>query len=308
MRKFLTDPLLHFLLLGAALFGFSAWRGDAPEAGGERIVVTAEQIAQLREAAALLHGGPPSAEQLQELIEPTIREEIFYREALALGLDENDDEVRRRLVEKMQYLTQDLADPEPASEAELRAFYTASPERFRIPERVSFEQVFFSPSQRAETVERDALAALAELRTGADMSGFGDRTPLRDRYDDAPREQVGVLFGEQIAETLFTAEVGSWDGPFASDFGLHLVRLQARERSRVPPFEEIREQVLATFASVRRQQANEAEYRKLRDRYEIIVEWPDDRESDAAGGQQRNDEQLDEPEPPGEVDRLEGPE
>jgi hypothetical protein len=282
MSKLLKDPLLHFLLIGAALFAFSAWRGESVQTGRQRVVIAASQVSQLREASALVQGRTPSREELEELIEPTIRDEVMYREALALGLDENDDEVRRRLIEKMQYLTQDLADPEPASEPELRAFYDESPARFQIPELVSFEQVFFSPSARGETLRSDAQGALTALRAGADPASVGDRTPLRDRYDDAPRSQVDVLFGEALAEGLFTMAPGEWQGSFQSDFGLHVVRLLARSESRLPPFEEIREQVLATFADVRRQEVNAAEYRKMRDRYDVVIEWPTDESQDPA--------------------------
>ena len=119
MSRLLKDPLVHFLLIGAALFAIAAWRGE-PETP-DRIVVTAEQVAQARAAATALQGREPTAEELAALVEPTVRDEVMYREALALGLDVNDDEVRRRLVEKMSYLTQDLADPEPSSEEALRA-------------------------------------------------------------------------------------------------------------------------------------------------------------------------------------------
>ncbi|HLF09685.1 MAG TPA: hypothetical protein VJA26_00595, partial [Gammaproteobacteria bacterium] len=187
MATLLKDPLLHFLLIGAALFAFSAWRGESVQTRRERIVITATQVSQLREASALLQGRALTRDELMGLIEPTIRDEVMYREALALGLDENDDEVRRRLIEKMQYLTQDLADPQAASEEALRAFYDASPVRFQIPELVSFEQVFFSPSARGETIRTDAQSALTALRAGADPQSVGDRTPLRGRYDNAPR-------------------------------------------------------------------------------------------------------------------------
>ena len=125
MSKLLKDPLVHFLLIGAALFAVSAWRGESVSAGRDAIVVTAEQVAQARAAAAVLQGREPTPEELEALVEPTIRDEVMYREALALGLDVNDDEVRRRLIEKMSYLTQDLADPEPSSEEALRQFYDA---------------------------------------------------------------------------------------------------------------------------------------------------------------------------------------
>ena len=148
MVKLIRDPLVHFLLIGAALFALAGWRGDSVTAGREQIVVTGEQVAQARSAGALLQGREPTTEELAELVEPIVRDEVLYRQALALGLDENDDEVRRRLVEKMTYLTQDLADPQPSSDDELRAFYTASPQRFTIPSLVSFDQVFFSPGSR----------------------------------------------------------------------------------------------------------------------------------------------------------------
>ena len=126
--------------------------------------MTAEQVAQARAAAAALQGREPTAEELEALVEPTVRDEVMYREALALGLDVNDDEVRRRLIEKMSYLTQDLADPEPSSEEALRQFYEASPDLFTIPALVSFDQVFFSPGARGAALDADAAAGLAALR------------------------------------------------------------------------------------------------------------------------------------------------
>jgi hypothetical protein len=276
MTRLLKDPLVHFLLIGAALFAFSAWRGASIETGRERIVIGAAQVAQLRDAAALVQGRAPTRAELEALVEPTIRDEVLYREALALGLDVNDDEVRRRLIEKMQYLTQDTADPEPESEAELRAFYAASPERFTMPERVSFEQVYLSPSGRGAALETDIAAALESLRAGADPQTAGDRTPLRARYDAAPREQVAVLLGDDLANALFTMEPGRWQGPYRSDFGVHLVRLNARAPSRLPPFDEIRAQVAEAFGAARRQRENEAQYRAMRARYDVVVEWPEE--------------------------------
>src|SRR6185369_7662090 len=225
MLRLLKDPLVHFLLIGAALFGASAWRGEVIRAGRERITITAEQVAKARDTAALAQGRELSPEELNDLVESLVREEVLYREALTLGLDKNDDEVRRRLVEKMNYLTQDLADP-GSSPDESRAFYAASPELFTVPPLVSFDQVFFSPSERGDKLEADAAAGLAALRAGKSPDQVGDHTPLRAAYDAAPRDQVRVLFGDAMAEALFTAPPGDWAGPYRSDFGLHLVRLR----------------------------------------------------------------------------------
>jgi hypothetical protein len=256
------------------LFVLSAWRGERIRGGRERIVVTADQVAQVRDAAELLKGRAPTDEELAALIEPTIRDEVLYREALALKLDVNDDEVRRRLVDKMSYLTQDTADPAPSSDAELRRFYDESSARFETPELATFDQVFFSPAERGDSVDAVAKAGLAALRSGRSPDEVGDHTPLRGIYENAPRDQVEVLFGDAVAEALFTMPPGDWTGPFKSDFGLHAVRLRARSARRLPPFDEIRDQVAAEFAADRRRERNEAEYRRMRAHYDVVVEKP----------------------------------
>jgi hypothetical protein len=274
MIKLLKDPLVHFLVIGAALFALSAWRGESIRAGRERIVVTADQVAQMRDAASLVQGRALRDEEVAALVEPTIRDEVLYREARALGLDANDDEVRRRLIEKMSYLTQDLADPAPSSEAELRKFYDDMPARFEIPALVTFDQVFFSPSERGDALRAAAEASIAQLRAGRTPAEAGDSTPLRETYEDAPREQVAVLFGDELADALFTDAPGDWTGPFQSDFGLHVVRLRARTEPRLPPFDEIRDRVADEFGAQRRRERNEAEYRRMRARYDVVVEQP----------------------------------
>jgi hypothetical protein len=281
MSKFLKDPLVHFLVVGASLFALSAWRGEWIRGGRERIVIGADQVAQVRDAAELLEGRAPTDEEVAALIEPTIRDEVLYREALALKLDANDDDVRRRLVDKMNYLTQDTADPAPSSDAELLKLYADSPARFETRELATFDQVFFSPAERGGSLEADAAAGIAALRSGRPSAEVGDHTPLRAAYEGAPREQVAVLFGDALADAVFTLPPGDWAGPFKSDFGLHAVRVRARTERRLPPFDEIRDQVAAEFAADRRRERNEAEYRRMRARYDVVVEKPPPRAGSA---------------------------
>src|SRR5690606_9554437 len=182
--KVFKDPLLHFLVLGAVLFAISAWRGGDEEAP-DRIVIDDLVVERVADATRRLYGREPTRAELEELLEPTIRDEVFYREALALGLDVNDDEVRRRLIEKMQYLMQDLADPEPPSDEALREFFERDRERFALPAAVTFEQVFFSPQMRGDALLEDVEAARRALEGGADPLEVGDRTPLQLRFDAA---------------------------------------------------------------------------------------------------------------------------
>lgn len=281
MRRLLKDPLVHFLAVGAVLFGLLALGGgDAQDP--QRIRIDAAQVRETLEAATILQGREPTPAELRELVEPLIREEVLYREALALGLDENDDEVRRRLVEKMSYLTEDLADPEPPSEAALREFFESNPELFRIPERVTFDQLFFSPRTRGESLAADVDAALEALGGGADPAGLGDSTPLRDRFVEAPREQVRVLFGEPFTDAVFAAEPNSWIGPFESDFGLHLVRVVTHEPARLPELDEVEAQARERYAVARRAEANERAFAEIRARYEVELEWPEGLDPGAA--------------------------
>jgi len=272
--RLLKDPLLHFLVLGAALFAVSAWRGGEEEAP-DRIVIDELVVERVADAARRLYGREPTRDELAELLEPTIRDEVYYREALALGLDVDDDEVRRRLIEKMQYLTQDLADPEPPSEDELREFFAQDPERFALPAAVTFEQVFFSPQMRGEALERDVEDARRALEAGADPLEAGDRTPLPPRFDAAGRDRIAVLFGDAMADALFAIEPGEWVGPYRSDFGLHLVRVLEQRPLTPRSFEEARSDVHALYAAERRAARNEAEYARIRGRYDVVIEWPD---------------------------------
>jgi len=271
--KVFKDPLLHFLVLGAVLFAISAWRGGDEEAP-DRIVIDELVVERVADAAHRLYGREPTRAELEELLEPTIRDEVYYREALALGLDVDDDEVRRRLIEKMQYLTQDLADPEPPSDDELRAFFGNDPDRFALPAAVTFEQVFFSPQMRGEALEQSVEDARRALEEGTDPLEVGDRTPLQLRFDAAGRDRIEVLFGETMADALFSLEPGGWAGPYRSDFGLHLVRVLEQRPVTPRSFEDARDDVLAVYAAEQRVARNEAEYARIRARYDVVVEWP----------------------------------
>ena len=272
MSKILKDPLLHFLLLGGALFVLLAAREDTPEPA--RIHITADEVERLARGQLVLDPRDMQSRTIDALVEAYVRDEIYYREALALGLDVDDDQVRTRLIEKMRYVTENLADPEPASEGELRAFFDANPELFLQPATVTFDHVFFSPSQRGARLRDDIAAGLERLRAGAPAQEVGDRTPLGDRFEAAPGERVHVLFGESLTGAVFDAPLGQWIGPFESDFGQHVVRVHERNAARQPSFDEAGERALEIFAAEERRAHNEAAFEEMRARYDVVVEWP----------------------------------
>jgi hypothetical protein len=254
------------------LFAVLTWRDETPAPG--EIHVSADQVRAALRARLPGQDGQLSAQQLDSLVESLVRDEVYYREALALGLDVDDDQVRTRLVEKIRYLTEDLADPDPPDEATLQAFFDAEPQRFAIAEAVSFDQVFFSPSQRGPSVFDDARAAREALEDGADPATLGDSTPLGNAFSQAPAERLRILFGDAMTESIFAAATGVWSGPFESDFGLHLVRVTARRPARQRSFAEAREAVLEAWAADQRARRNAAAYAQMRERYEVVVDWP----------------------------------
>ena len=272
------DPLIQFLLIGGALFAALSWLDRAePDRASERIVIPARQVAELARSAELLQGRALTPDELAALVAAAVREEVYYRRALALELDVDDDEVRRRLIEKMQYLTENIADPEP-QETDLERFFNDNRERFRIPDLVTFDQIFFSPRMRGDTVASDADAALAALRRGEDPTAFGDSTPLAGRFEAAEPERVRILFGESLTEAAFSEPEGIWLGPFQSDFGLHLVRVTERAAARDPEFGEVETGVREAYAADRQEQANAEAFAEMRAHYDIAVQWTEDSE------------------------------
>jgi hypothetical protein len=274
LSGWLRAPLVHFIVLGAAIFGFFAVLDRASPDESRRIVVSEAEIASLWQAMAMLNGQPPTEAELYQLVEPMIREEVLYREALALGLDRDDSQVRQRLVEKMTFLTDDLFAADEPTEDELEAFFEASGAGFEEPARVSFEQLYFSPSLHGESLVTDAEAALRRLAEGVEVRG--DASGLAPVLEDVSEQALRAELGQSFAADVFALDAdGVWHGPLRSQFGLHLVRLSERSEARRPRLDEVREQVVEALLRQRRQQANDAAYAQLRDRYEIVIELPE---------------------------------
>ncbi len=271
MKRWTRDPLVHFLVLGAAAFAVYEVFGSAAPA--DEIVVSRARLRQLATTWQAQWNRPPTPEELEALVDSWLREEVLYREALALGLDRDDTIVRRRLAQKMEFLAADASSEEP-DDARLVDFLERNRARFREPALVSFEQVYLSRDERGERVEADARALLARLRTSGEDEAAGDRLLLPRRHERTSTERVAQLFGDGFATAVEDLEPGAWQGPVASSYGLHLVRVSRREPPRDPPFAELRERLLAEWKSVHREEQLAAFHRELRSRYRVTREPP----------------------------------
>jgi PPIC-type PPIASE domain len=275
MRKLFKEPLIHFLVLGALMFAGYAWlhRGGQPQAG--RIMVTQGQIDNLRVTFSRVWQRPPTPSELEGLIQDTIREEVLARGARALGLDRDDTVIRRRLRQKMEFISNDLAAPPAPSDAQLKEFLTHHPDLFRIESRITVRQVFLNPSQRGDALQRDAARMLAELNrpgTTADFRTLGDPTLLNSELTDAPVSEVARQFGEKFLRQVEHVPTGHWQGPVTSAYGDHLVLVAQRTPGRTPALAEIRDQVASEWADARRREDNERFYQTLLKRYVVTIE------------------------------------
>ena len=264
------DPLVHFLLIGGALFVLLSWLASEP--APERILISSARVSELARSAELLRGRTPTRAELEALVAEAVREEVYYRRALQLGLDVDDDEVRRRLIEKMRYLNENVADPEPP-DADLEAWFDENREMFLIPELVSFDQVFFSPRDHGDAARSDADSALVRLRQGSPLEEFGDDRLFDNLIEAADRDRVSILFGEALTEAVFTEPVGIWFGPFESDFGWHVVRIAERSAARDPEFAEVEAAVRSAFTAEQLALANQAAFEEMLGYFDVAVEW-----------------------------------
>lgn len=279
-RTWLHEPLLHFLVIGLLLFVFDGVLNPAPERSGNagRIEVRDGDVRQLEVAWTAQWGRPPTPEEMRNLVAARVREEILYREALALGLDKDDTIVKRRLAQKMEFLAEDVSGlREPAAE-ELRAWYARNGERFASPGRRSFRHLYFSPDKRSQRA-RDGAARARERLAGAAVdapvaAGLADPFMFQDTYADRTPEQVAAIFGSQFAEALFQLGPGSWQGPVESGLGWHLVWVTSSVPGRVPAFEEIEGAVRAGWLDEQRAEARRRAFEAMAARYQIVLPQP----------------------------------
>jgi peptidyl-prolyl cis-trans isomerase C len=269
------EPLLQFLLLGALIFAMAHVVQSEREAAQRQIVVDAQLQGRIVAINQTQSGITPGAAQLERLVEDYIDDEVMYREAMRMGLDRDDEIVRRRLIQKAQFLQRDLATVPTPGNSELHAYYSAHPELFAAPASVSFEQLYFSADRggwpEAEARARHALDRLARVPVNSTEPRSDDAFPFQIPAQDFTRVEAGRLFGDTpIVDALFSAPQGQWSGPVRSAYGWHLIRVGGRHLSSVVPFVLARAQVEAAYTQEQLIAAQQRELQALRARYEIV--------------------------------------
>jgi len=276
MKRLLREPLLHFLLIGGALFAVHAALNRARPAptSSARIEITEGDTDQLRRAWQTQWKRPPTTDELDGLIAGEIRERILSREAMRLGLDQDDPIVRRRLAQKLEFLLQDVATLREPTEDELATYFASHRTNYTVPAHLTVSHIYFSATKHA-SAEHDAKSVLKRLRegnvTGA-ATALGDPFLLDVELQDKPLPEIEQTFGREFSTAVAAVAAGEWQGPVRSTYGWHLVKVTTREEARVPMLAEVREKVKKDFAEEQRRKTNDEVIARLTSRYVIVVQ------------------------------------
>ena len=289
MNRFLREPLLHFMLVGAAIFLAFEWAGDGGEARDNEIRIDQAALVQFLsnrdprlnvDSAAEALGTMASA-QREALIEEYVREEVLFRQARAMGLDPYDYIGRRRLVTQLDYINRGFIEATlELSEDEVRDFFEANRQRYFVPEKITFTHAYFSADRHGQNVESLARLKLKELNDNEVPfhagPSEGDVFLYHKNYVAREAEEVASHFGAAFASAVFAQEPSErWVGPISSEYGHHIVMVSARQPGRSPPMAEVQQRVIQDLASERMRDELDRYYREARTSYDIVVDLPE---------------------------------
>ena len=287
LKRSLHEPLLHFLLLGLLLFGLYAYinRGRMGVESSRQIAISLDDLRTMDMYFESQWHRPPTPQEFQAMVEDKVREEVLYREGLAMGLDKDDTIVKRRMAQKMQFLAEDVAAAHEPSTDELKAWFDKNKDKFALPGRYSFRHLYFSPDKRGRNAQNDAAKALAKIAGQPQDSrlaaSLGDQFMFQDFYGDRTPEAIAKEFGPPFAVALEKLKPGSWQGPVESGYGWHLVFVTTLIPGRIPAFEEIEPDVKTAWLGEQKRQAWDKAYKEMRAKYTILLPGPPSKEATA---------------------------
>ncbi len=267
-RRLLKEPLVHFLIAGALVFALLS--GRAPDLGERRIVVDEQVVGALVGRFYDSFRRLPTKEETDGLIADWVRDQVYYREALALGLDQNDEVVVRRMRRKMETLAVADAETRTPSDAELQAMIDKDPARYAEDPRVTFQHVYLGADTPQNRLQ--AEASLAKLRKGEQVAGLP--APIPGRLENAGASETSGMFGDEFTLNLRRLPVGQWTGPVASGLGLHLVRIERRAAAEPPKLEKVRQRVENDWRAGAGSKARDEAYQRILKGYDVVIELP----------------------------------
>jgi hypothetical protein len=273
IQRLLREPLLHFLLIGASLFFvFGLAQDGMPGRTDDQVIVSAGRIEQLNNIFTKTWQRPPSPAELKGMIDDFVLEEIYYRQAVEMGIDRDDTVIRRRLRQKFEFLTDDMAAASVPTDEQLAAYLAANADAFAKDTTYTFEQVYINPERAGVDLQRQVAKELAALKAGNEVVGTGGMLP--SYFDNTPARAVDNVFGRGFAESLDALPLNDWQGPVESGLGLHLVKIAERVEGYLPDLADIRPIVEREWVNENRLETRRLINDQLLSEYDVVIEWP----------------------------------
>ena len=277
--KWLREPLLHFMVIGAVIYLlYAVFAEPVVEDTDKTIVVTAGEIEWMNTSWQKRWNRPPTSEELEGLIKQYVKETVLYREALTMGLNQHDQVIRRRLAQKLEFLAKDLVALTPPTEEELQAYFMEHQGYYTEPARYTFTQVFINPDKRGDATLDDAeklkVTLIARGEDIDDVSELGDDLMIQSYYPEKDQVEIEKQFGSGFAETLVELSPGQWHGPILSGYGVHLVYIHGIIEPPPVVLEDVRKRVTLDWETEKGIELNQQFYDSLREQYTIIIEEP----------------------------------
>ncbi len=275
--RFLKEPLLHFLLIGASFYVVYGYYSAAETSNdGRQIVISAGEVEWLRDSWKKRWSRPPTAEELDGIVRAYLRELVLSREAVAMGLDKDDTVIRRRLAQKLEFLSQDLVEFTNPSDEELAAYMSENIALYEAPAVATMTQIFYDPDKRddqaLEEAERQKKILNAREFAPDHVNGLGDSFFLQKYYPERSQSDIARLFGSGFAKGIAGLPVERWSGPILSGYGVHLVYIHDRQAAVAPTLRAVRDKVLADWQDDKRKELGDRYITGLLASYDVTVE------------------------------------
>ena len=275
MRK----PLFHFILIGALIYVFYGYFNEKAAESVESdltITVTQGEIKFMEDSWQKRWNRPPTEEEKDGFINAYIKEMVFYRVALEMGLDKNDVMIRRLLGQKVQFITNDLIKPQEPGENELKVYFKNNIDSYTLPEWITMTQIFFDPDLRDDKTLTDAENTIGLLKkidiNSVNPNDYGDRLMLQNHYPNLTEAEIARLFGSEFAKSIIELKTNEWHGPILSGYGPHILYLHSRQKSDPPDFDKVRDLVLENWIEEKKKELNDLYYKGLLARYDVVIE------------------------------------
>jgi peptidyl-prolyl cis-trans isomerase C len=274
--NFLKEPFFFIISIGIVFYFTYSSLSNYLNRDENVVVVTTNEIMQMEQSWESRWNRPPTSQEREGLINRHVKDIVLYRTALEMGLDKDDRVVIGRMVQKLKFMGNDLIRPPQPSEQDLVTFYEKHKEQYMPEEKVTMSHIFFDPDKREDETLVDADKALNILRSkgefDGDFSSYGDAFMLQNYYPDRSELAIRKLFGTGFTETVFQLETDTWQGPVLSGYGTHLVYVHNHQKSELPAFNIVRDQVKNEWMEDMQKKLNDRYVEGLMARYEIVFE------------------------------------